>query len=150
MKSQVWNLPVAVFLSSEDWSKMILGDSSDLQVFLLGLSTFPRHGVEGSYSSKEVNMQHEDSNIWLYMHVYEQKIYSSDPTCSCFAGSMARNDALQVDIPQLMQLYKNIILCNQKTYCQSLFLELYAASTSSSIWRSWLYAFALCQNLLYW
>lgn len=48
------------------------------------------------------------------MHVYEQKIYSSDPTCSCFAGSMARNDALQVDIPQLMQLYKNIILCNQK------------------------------------
>lgn len=67
------------------------------------------------------------------MHVYEQKIYSSDPTCSCFAGSMARNDALQVDIPQLMQLYKNIILCNQKTYCQSLFLELYAASTSSNI-----------------
>lgn len=42
---------------------MILDDSSDLQVFLLGRSIFPRHGVEGSYSSKEVNMQHEDSNI---------------------------------------------------------------------------------------
>lgn len=39
-------------LISEDWSKMILGNSSDLQVFLLGRSTFPRHGVEGSYSSK--------------------------------------------------------------------------------------------------
>ena len=42
---------------------LVQDDSSDLQVFLLGRSTFPRHGVEGSYSSKEVNMQHEDSKI---------------------------------------------------------------------------------------
>ena len=54
----------------------MLGDSSDLQIFLLGCSAlpFPRHGVEGSYSSKEVNMQHEDSKI-DYTCMYINKKY---------------------------------------------------------------------------